>query len=284
VLDEIDRSVAIRPAALAEARADGSFAAIVKSRDELSHWLADPWPGLEWLQVEGLLSDPEAWAPAAHGASHIPIDVVLRNPASEFSGLYKLVDVCAVRDLRVSMPATPGFLKAVKLAVSLRLPVRILPGQPSAEMFAELTEALEFYLHEPMVEVPVEFFHSLLGSACGAQTGSLWMILEEDPAVFLHYADDGNRRLPRSSERFSGETSLDAFVESHLDSLVEQGAECATCPWRQVCRGYFKWPDPAYSCGGVKQLFSIIDSAADEIGRDLAHCEYGSTRSEGQIP
>jgi len=74
-----------------------------------------------------------------------------------------------VRDVRVSMPPTPGFLKAVKLALSLRLPVRILPGQPSAEMLAELTEALEFYIHEPMVEVPVEFFHSLLGSACGAE-------------------------------------------------------------------------------------------------------------------
>jgi hypothetical protein len=276
VRTKIDRPVAIRPAALAEGQSDRPFVAIVRGRDELSRWLVDPFPGLQWLQVEGLLSDPDAWTSAARGTSEIALDVVLSEPASEFSGLYKLVDVCAVRDVRVSMPATPGFLKAVKLAVSLRLPVRILPGQPTAELLAELTEALEFYLHEPMVEVPVEFFHSLLGSACGADTGSLWMILEEDPAAFLHYADDGNRRLPRSSERFSDETSLGAFVESHFESLVGQGAECATCPWREVCRGYFKWPDPTYACRGVKRLFSIIDAAADEIGRDLSYCEYGS--------
>jgi hypothetical protein len=245
------------------------FVVIVKSRDELCHWLGDPLPGLQWLQVEGLLRDPNAWTSAAHGASHIPLDVILSDPASEFSDLYRLVDVCAVRDVRVSMPAAPGFLKAVKLATSLRLPVRVLPGQPTPEVLAELTEALEFYLHEPMVEVPVEFFHSLLA----ADTGSLWMILEEDPGAFLHYGEEGNPKLPRSSERPSAEMSLAAFVESHLKGLVEQGAECATCPWRQVCKGYFKLPDPAYSCGGVKQLFSMIKAAADEIRRDLARGE-----------
>jgi hypothetical protein len=246
------------------------FVVIVKSRDELCHWLGDPLPGLQWLQVEGLLRDPNAWTSAAHGASHIPLDVILSDPASEFSDLYRLVDVCAVRDVRVSMPAAPGFLKAVKLAASLRLPVRVLPGQPTPEVLAELTEALEFYLHEPMVEVPVEFFHSLLAAVCGADTGSLWMILEEDPAAFLHYDAEGHPELPRSGGFRSVEIPPGAFVEHHLKSLVEQGAECATCPWKRACRGYFKWPDPAYSCGGVKQLFSAIEAAGDEIERDLA--------------
>jgi hypothetical protein len=152
--------------------------------------------GGRWLAFP---PEANAGASAARGTSHIPLDVILSEPASEFSDLYRLVDVCAVRDVRVSMPTLPGFSKAVKLAASLRLPVRILPGQPTAEILAELKEALEFYLHEPMVEAPVEFFHSLLVSACGTNSGSLWMILEEDPAAFLYYDDYGNRRLPRSS-------------------------------------------------------------------------------------
>jgi hypothetical protein len=41
--------------------------------------------------------------------------------------------VRSVRDVRVSMPAAPGFLRALRLAASLGLPVRLLPGQPSAE-------------------------------------------------------------------------------------------------------------------------------------------------------
>jgi hypothetical protein len=273
---EINRSLGFLPAASATGHGDQPFVVVVRSRSELCRWLEDPPCGLQWLQVEGLLGDPGAWTSAAHGASQIPLDVILCDPASEFSDLYRLVDVCAVRNVRVSIPAAPGFLKAVRLAASLRLPVRVLPGQPTLDVLAELKEALDFYLHGPMVDVPVEFFHSLLATMCGADKGSLWMILEEDPRAFLHYDAEGRPKLPRFEGFRSVETSPDAFVEYQLKSLVEQGAECATCPWRQVCKGYFKWPDPAYSCGGVKQLFSIIEAAAYEIGRDLASREQQS--------
>jgi hypothetical protein len=273
VPQEVHQFIRFLPAALAEGQGDRPFVAVVRSRDELCRWLGEPLRSLQWIQVEGLLGDRDAWAPAASGASQVPLDVVFSDPASEFSDLYRLVDVCAVRDVRASMPAAPGFLKAVKLAASLRLPVRVLPGQPPPEVLAELTEALEFYLYGPMVEIPVEFFHSLLATVCGADRGSLWMILEQDPAAFLHYDAEGHPELPRSGGFRSVEISATAFVEHHLKSLVEQGAECATCPWQQVCRGYFKWPDPAYSCAGVKQLFSIIEAAADEIERDLVSSE-----------
>jgi hypothetical protein len=181
------------------------------------------------------------------------------------------------------MPAARGLLKAVKLAASLRLPVRILPGQPTPEVLTELTEALEFYLHGA-VETPVEFFHSLLAAQFDADTGSLWMILEEDPAAFLHYDAEGRAKLPRSDGFSSAEISPEAFVERRLKNLVEQGAECATCPWQQACRGYFKWPDSAYTCAGVKQLFSIIEAAAAEIERDLASREEQSDLTTREEP
>jgi hypothetical protein len=269
----------VLPSALGEGQGDRPFVAIVRTRDELCRWLRDPVPGLQWLQVEGMLGDSDAWAEAAQCDSDIPLDVVLSDPASEFSGLYRLVDACAVRDIRVTVPAAPGLLKAVKLAAALRLPVRVLPGQPTAEVLAELNEALELYLHGPMVEAPVEFFHTLLATMSGADADSLWMILEEDPAVFLHYDADGHAVLPRSSAIESAEISPAVFVENHLKRLVEQGAECATCPWRRPCNGYFKWPDPTYSCEGVKQLFSLIRAAADEIGRDLASGTAAKTRN-----
>ena len=273
MLQEVYRSLAFLPTALAEEQGDRPFVALARSRDELCRWLGEPLGGLQWIQIEKLLGDPDAWAQAASGASQVALDVVLSDPASEFSDLYRLVDVCTMHDVRVTMPAAPGFLKAIKLAASLRLPVRVIPGQPTPEALAELMEALEFYLHEPMVVMPVEFFHSLLAALCGTDKGSLWMILEEDPAAFLHYDAEGLPKLPRSDGFRSVEISPGGFVEHHLKSLVEQGAECAACPWQQVCRGYFKWPDPAYSCEGVKQLFSIVKAAAHEIERDLASSE-----------
>ena len=251
---EPDASLAFLTAEAAESRGAGSCVVIVRTQDEFVRWLREPARGVEWLQVEGLLGDQEVWAMAAQGASKLPLDVILADPAEEYSLLYRLVDVRIVRSVRVTMPAVPGFMKALRLAASLQLPVRLLPGQPSAEALAELSEAAHFYLHDPMVESPVEFFHSLLGSFRGAETGTLWMILEEDPKRFAR----AEPRQPRD------------FVETRLARLVDEGAECAACRWQTLCAGYFKWPDPAYDCAGVKRLFALIESAADEIGRDLA--------------
>jgi hypothetical protein len=239
----------------------GPFVVIVRSRDELVRWLCDPPDGLQWLQVEGLLGDREAWALAAQNVSDVPLDVILAAPAAEFSDLYCLVEVSAARDVRVSMPAVPGFLKAVRLAASLGLPIRLFASQPSAETIAEIAAALDFYLHDPVVEAPVEFFHAVLAWMLGAPTASLWRIVEEDPAVFRHYDAGGRFRGPRAVQTSRQETSAPDFVQAHLARLVAGGAECATCRWQPVCQGYFKWPYPGYSCQGVKQLFSTIRAA-----------------------
>lgn len=217
-----------------------------------------------------MLGDSEAWAEAAHNGSHIPLDVVLSDPASEFSDLYRLVDACAAREVRVTMPAVPGLAKAIRLAAALRLSVRVLPAQPAAEVLDELRDALDFYLHEPMVETPVEFFHSLLATMSGGDAGSLWMILEEDPKAFQLFDANGQARLPRAGDSGPVTMACAGFVETHLNNLIAQGAECATCPWQQQCQGYFKWPDPLYSCEGIKQLFSSIQMAGNEIRKQLA--------------
>ena len=254
-------SLAFLTAAEAEGYRGGSYVVVVRTREELARWLREPARGVEWLQVEGLLQDQGAWAIAAQGASGLPLDVILTDPATEFSSLYRLVDARVVRNVRVTMPAAPGFMRALRLAASLQLPVRLLPGQPSAEALAELTEAAHFYLHDPMVEAPVEFFHSLLAALRGAEGDTLWLMLEEDPGVFAR----GKARQPHD------------FAEKHLAGLIERGAECASCQWQKVCAGYFKWPDPAYACAGVKELFASIQSAADEIGRDLAGQEAAAS-------
>lgn len=239
---------------MAEEYHDGSCVVIVRTREEFVRWLGDPKPGVEWLQVEGLLGDQEVWATAAQGTLALPLDVILSDPANEFSLLYRLVDVRIVRSVRVTMPVAPGFMKALRLAASLQLPVRLLPGQSSAEVLAELHEAANFYLHDPMVDSPVEFFHTLLIALREGVNTTLWTMLEEDPNVFARE----NSQRPRD------------FVEKHLAHLIEQNAECASCRWQLPCAGYFKSPDLGYDCTGVKKILATIESAADEIGRDLA--------------
>ena len=244
-------------AGLAEQQTDGLCVAIVRTRDEFARCLREPAPGIEWLQVEGLIGDPEAWALAAQGSIDIPVDVVLDDPAAEFSSLYRLVDVSNVRAVSVTIPAKPGLMKALRLAASLGLHVRLLPGQPDAGMLAELREAAEFYLHDSMVNAPVEFFHSLLGSFRGTASGTLWTFLEQDPAQFRHCDPAGEALHPQD------------FVTTHLAGLEAGGAECAGCEFKGVCAGYFKWPDASYDCSGIRDLLSVFARAADEITREL---------------
>jgi hypothetical protein len=256
------------------------FVAVVRSRAELSRWLINPPAGLQWLQVEELLEDQDAWIPTTQSTSNVPLDVVVASPGSQFSDLYRLVDVFAVRDVRVSMPASPGFLRALKVAVALRLPVRLLPGQPSPEALIELTEAVNFYLRDPMVETPVEFFHSVLAAMCGSGDGSLWMILEEDPALFLHRGVEGGSKIRGISSSTSPDLFSATFVDTWFKRLLQQNAECMTCPWQQICQGYFKWPYPTYDCGGVKQLFSTIETAAHEMTRELVDRDFADSEEE----
>jgi hypothetical protein len=278
---EPDWPILFLPSGSASGHSESSFVAIVRNRAELSQWLINPPVGLQWLQVEDLLGDQAAWIPATRCSSNVPLDVFITSPGSQFSDLYNLVDVLTVRDVRVSMPASPGFLRALKVAVALRLPVRLLPGQPSSETLIELLEAANFYLRDPMVETPVEFFHSALASMCGAGDGSLWMSLEEDPALFLHRTVEDGFKIRGVSSSTSPDLFAATFVDTWLKGLLEQHAECMTCPWQQICQGYFKWPYPTYDCGGVKQLFSTIEAVANEMDRELACRDH--TGLEGDV-
>jgi hypothetical protein len=260
VPEELFPLIALLSSATAVDYCDGPFIVIVKTREEFSHWLGNEMPGLECIQVEGLIGDPETWALAAQGTDEIPLDVVLDDPATEYSALYRLVDVRMVRPVRVTVPAKPGFLKALRLAASIQIPVRLLPGQPDTETVIELIAAANFYLRDSMVEAPMEFFHSVFAVFRGMGEGTLWDFLEEEPGVCLRQDGDGRPlRAPDS-------------IETHLAGLLQEGAECVECRWQSICAGYFKYPDPTYACIGVKEVFASLESAAEEITRDLAEC------------
>ena len=177
-----------------------------------------------------MLEDPEVWALAAQGSGGTTLDVVVAEPLREFSALYRLADVRLVRPVGVTLFAVPGFLKALRMAASLQLPVRVLPGQPDEAGLAELREALKFYLHDTRVEAPVEFFHSMLATFSGFGMGTLWEMLEE-PAL---------PALPA----------------------------CAGCRYVSVCAGFFKYPVASYDCTGVIELLGWLEEVAEEMNRE----------------
>jgi len=209
-----------------------------------------------WIETTAELS-ASAW-PTGAG-----LDVVLREPRDEAPLLYDLARLRHERPLRVTIEAVAGVAAAARVAIALQLPVRLVARQPAPAVVAELATVLDLYLHDPRSAQPVEFFHSALARRLHGAETTLWTALEHDPAVHRRVADDG-----RPDPAFPPPDA--DFVPAHLERLVAKDAACASCPFRESCAGWFKWPDPSYDCGAVVALLHQVDDAGAALHRDLA--------------
>jgi hypothetical protein len=209
-----------------------------------------------------------------------PVDVVLLDAASEFPVLYRVSDLVASRPVRVSVRVGRGFSKAVRLAVALRLPVKLEVAQPDAPLVDELLDVLDLYLHDSLTRRPIEYFHSVLMGLYHENPATIWEIQEDDPSRVRHISEQGQETL---SPRFAGlplTGSAEGFVEAYRQTVCAENAECTACEFLPVCSGYFKWPDPSFSCDGVKTLFRTLHDAAMSLREDLAACQSdGSTET-----
>ena len=171
--------------------------------------------------------------------------------------------------MRVIIPVQPGFAKSVKVAVSLHFAVWLEPGQPEPAQIEELIEVMAFYLRQPTVAQPVEFFHSALLGFYHDDPAPLWAVLDADPQCLRYVADDGAERLPGRLAGIETTVAADADLGAWITQALATADECWNCEFRASCGGYFKWPHRDYDCAGVKRLFGLLRDAAAELRRDI---------------
>lgn len=218
---------------------------------------------LQLLDISAELDCLEQWNPS------LPIEVVLNDPESETMKLYRLCKLQRSHPVRVVIPLVAGFSKAVRVASFLRLPVKIEGTQPDASLLEELSETLEFFLHNKAVCEPIDYFSGLLTAVLHKLPVTLWSIQEEDPALVRYVADDGTETLARRPFNLQRE-NLDTFHFELTKQVLNPEAECASCEFFMNCGGYFKWPNPDYSCYGVKGILQRIRHSAHELQDDLS--------------
>lgn len=220
------------------------------------------------LHIELPLS-PSTVEEIAEWRQPVPLHLVLSEPR-DYPLLYRctaLLDHCPVR---VAIPLIAGFARAVRLAASLDLPVKLDLVPPPPQLLHELMDVLDLYLHRSTVAQPIEPFHSSLLAFFHQEPLTLWSIQEEDPALFRVVAENGDERLPgRLASERSSPGSGD-FLDVWRGGLLAEQGECASCPHFDYCGGYFKWPDRSFSCIGVRTLFDRLSLAAAELRHDLA--------------
>ena len=231
---------------------------------------------VEYLQLTNLDADP---SPLLEWESVLPLDLVMKTPGREFPRLYAFAPLLDRGPVRVSIPVAEGAEKAVKLAASLRFSVNIMPGQPGADDVKLLIRLADFYLKNPTIEKPIEFFHTLFFAMVNNSPVTLWEILEKDPSRFCFVSDSGQiaseaGQLPTAETGPEMASEIQSGREechnSQSQSVMNRCRSCPECTYFQWCRSFFKYPAADYSCMAVFPLFAYLFSAADELKQDMS--------------
>ena len=198
----------------------------------------------------------------------VPIELQLPEALAD-EGLFKhYSQTLAGHSLRVSIPASAQVYPAVSTAAKAGCPVRLEVGQPSDVVINEMLRVVDMYLHDPEIEQPVEFFHTLLLSFFRGEQRTLWEIQDEDPAKILYVTDDDRASLSRRLACLSTEEASGEFLMKRRRKLMLEQGECSRCEFFGNCIGYFKLPNEGFGCSGVIRLLRLIKEASLELRED----------------
>jgi hypothetical protein len=218
---------------------------------------------LQLLDISADLQKLEDWHPG------LPVEVVLGDPEGEVMKLYRLCRLQRSHPVRVLIPMVAGFSKAVRVASFLQLPVKLEGAQPDETLIEELSETLDFFLHNKAVLQPIEYFSGLLTTVIHKHPVTLWDIQEEGPSLVRYVDDDGSETLARRPF-MPQDGDLNSFHFELTKRVLSPEAECSSCEFFLNCGGYFKWPNPDYSCEGIKRVLHRLRDAALELHDDLS--------------
>ncbi|HOV85342.1 MAG TPA: hypothetical protein PLM79_03210 [Syntrophobacteraceae bacterium] len=194
----------------------------------------------------------------------VPVDLVLEDLEKELPLLYRYSPLSARHPVRVFIPVTSGFSRAVKLAASLDFAVKLEPSQPDPQRMGELFRVVDFYLHQWTVSQPVEFIHSMFPGFSHGSPFTLWAVQEEDPSRFRFVTREGEETVSRKFAGVEPGHELPSFIAGFSRELLEDAGECCDCRSFEVCLGYFKWPEKDYRYDGVKRPFDRLEKTAED--------------------
>ncbi|MFC1924035.1 hypothetical protein ACFLXA_01540 [Chloroflexota bacterium] len=189
-----------------------------------------------------------------------------------------------VESIRETLPVFHVFpdehlLKKVNFLTGLRFPVHIATDHPSTSPDT-LLQALDFYLHSPLLNIPLEPFHTLLITQGKGKGLSLWDI-EKERSSLNFYIHENNISLSRrwlDRKKYFGEldNTWTAIMNSDLiielkslkNTLFKNKAICIFCPHLDLCNGFLKAADIERPCDDWKAVFNIIKDEVN-IAADL---------------
>ncbi|MBM3301749.1 MAG: hypothetical protein FJY85_17585 [Deltaproteobacteria bacterium] len=184
----------------------------------------------------------------------------------------------------VLLDVDTGLIQGVRIITSAMIPVTL--NLDAVHCAKELMSTLLFYLHEPHLQTPVEFFHSMFNAVLQNSPLSLADLYPESPEALL-YVDESCRitcsaRLARAG-MFLGELSDGLRIDREspvYKGLVDRkkqlflsSSPCMSCEQFDLCEGYLRVADDAFDCEPFLRVFAELKAKAKEMAEDLSRAD-----------
>lgn len=180
--------------------------------------------------------------------------------------------------------AYPDLVKKINYLTAFGFQVHIdTTTLPAADSVLE--NALEFYLHNPLLKTPIEPFHSLLKNLGRGSGYNLWDT--EYEKVSSHIYIDGSNNISLSRrwldqgqaygkvndgwEKLSA-SPLFSKLKHFNEELFRQKSPCIFCKHMDICRGFLKAANKEWPCEPWIHAFDILRnevSRAQDLIRNM---------------
>lgn len=134
-----------------------------------------------------------------------------------------------------------------------------------------LIQALEFYLHNPLLRTPIDPFHSILKTMSSGGGYSLWDTEYEKIGADVYITDNKEVALSeRWSQRGLVYGNLDSSwaelssskiyrsIISYNKDLFMEKSDCVFCSHMDICGGFLKAADREWPCGPWIKAFDFM--------------------------
>lgn len=179
-------------------------------------------------------------------------------------------------DVIFCVTPNPNLVKQLNYLTSLGFRVHV---DAAAQTVAEdqLKKALDFYLHNPLLSVPIEPFHTLLLTICRrlSYKHNLWHIVMENAETDFYVDDSGAVTL---SKRWSARGRSYGYISQPWDEIVNSELHrellsfqsemfrsqkpCIFCSHFGLCGGFLRALDEQWPCDVWQQVFQTMHDEA----------------------
>jgi hypothetical protein len=167
-----------------------------------------------------------------------------------------------------------SLIRHINLLTSLNFRVHISASTP-VQAEDTLLQAVDFYLHNPLLTIPIEPFHSLLHTVSRGKGYSLWDTESENVKTNYYVTDNGKVSLSR---RWTENDLYYGALEDPWDGLINlklyqrlakfqvelfiSKSPCIFCEHFDLCRGFLRAVVPEWLCGTWKEVFKMLRDEA----------------------